>query len=162
MSELGACAVLTAYSMVSLTLYNRRQRTLWIEKETETLNQARIAQANGSATLEQLELIKKEDIADIVKRNRDEEKAQRPWAKAKAFLFGKMNAEDTGVAGPQSATATVESSSVVDAVEAKKAFDAAAAKTGTPMPGQLDVMAENAEHAAKEKSKGWWNWATGR
>ncbi|KAJ5088250.1 hypothetical protein N7456_011866 [Penicillium angulare] len=159
----GACAVLTAYSMVSLTLYNRRQRTLWIEKETETLNQARIAQANGSATLDQLELIKKEEIEDIVKRNRDEEKAQRPWAKAKRFLFGKMNVEDTGVTGAQAtATSTLESSSIIDAAEAKKAFDAAAAKTGAPMPGQLDVMAENAEQVAKEKSKGWFSWATGR
>ena len=149
--------------MVSLTLYNRRQKALWMEKEIETLNQARIAQANGSATEEQLELIKKEEIGDIYKRKRDEEKAQRPWAKAKAMLFGKMNAEDTGLSGaPTAASSATESSSIIDAVEAKKAFESAATKTGAPMPGQLDVMAENAEQAAKEKSKGWFSWATGR
>ncbi|KAJ5577878.1 uncharacterized protein N7459_006842 [Penicillium hispanicum] len=166
----GVCGVLTVYSMVSLTLYNRRQRTLWIEKEIETLNQARIAQANGSATTEQLELIKKEEISEIVKRKRAEEKAQRPWAKAKRFLFEKMNAEDAGATAnvtAASTTATVESpgsapSSVTDAVNAKAAFDAAQAKTGAPMPGQLDVMAENAERAAKEKTRGWTSWLTGR
>ncbi|KAJ5180475.1 hypothetical protein N7492_003685 [Penicillium capsulatum] len=162
----GICGVLTVYSMVSLTLYNRRQRTLWLERELATLNEARIAQANGSATTDQLELIKKEEIAEIVKRNREEEKAQKPWAKAKRYLFDKLNAEDTGAAVTASAT-PVEStqpgvSSIVDATNAKNAFDAAAAKTASPMPGQLDVMAENAERAAKEKSRGWTSWLTGR
>ena len=168
---LGFCGVLTVYSMVSLTMYNRRQRTLWIEKELETLKQARIAQANGSATPEQIELIKKEEIAEIVKRNRAEEKAQRPWAKAKRFLFEKMNMEDTSAVAVQSTAAASTSAieeaassqpSVVDAVNAKKAFDAASAKTGAPMPGQLDVMAENAERAAKEKTRSWTSWLTGR
>lgn len=166
---IGICGVLTVYSMVSLTLYNRRQRTLWHEKEVETLNQARIAQANGTATPDQLDMVKKEEIAEIVKRNRDEEKAQKPWAKAKRFLFEKMNPEDTGATAAQAApTAAVvggtdsTQSSVVDAVNAKNAFDAASEKTGHPMPGQLDVMAENAERAAKEKSRGWTSWLTGR
>lgn len=170
-ASLGVCGILTVYSMVSLTLYNRRQRTLWIEKELETLKQARIAQANGTATTEQLELIKKEDIAEIVKRKREEEKAQRPWAKAKRFLFEKMNPEDaSGTAAAtavSSTTATVEGSdptqsSVVDAVNAKKTFEAAQANTGVPMPGQLDIMAENAERAAKETSRSWTSWLTGR
>lgn len=155
--------------MVSLTLYNRRQRTLWFAKEVESLKQARIAQANGTATEEQLEIIKKEEIAEIVKRKREEDKAQRPWAKAKRFLFDKMNAED---AGAQAAAAVSTSMAaeradasqpgVVDAVKAKQAFDAAAAKTGKPMPGQLDVMAGNAERAAKEQTRSWTSWLTGR
>lgn len=163
--------MLTVYSMVSLTLYNRRQRTLWIEKEVENLKQARLAQASGTATLEQLELIKKEEIAEIVKRKREEEKAQRPWAKAKRFLFEKMNTEDAGAAA-QASTAVATSVAaekadpsqpgVADAVKAKGAFDAAAAKTGAPMPGQLDVMAENAERAAKETTRSWTSWLTGR
>ncbi|KAJ5641000.1 hypothetical protein N7528_000625 [Penicillium herquei] len=161
----GACGILTAYSMVSLTMYNRRQRTLWMEKQMETLNEARLAQANGYATEEQLELIKKEEIGEIIKRNREEEKAQRPWAKAKRFLFEKMNMEDSA-AGAQTAVAVsnsaAEPTKMVDAAEAKKAFEAAAAKTGAAVPGQLDVIAENAEQAAKEKTKGWFSWATGR
>lgn len=158
--------------MVSLTLYNRRQRTLWLEREIETLKQARIAQASGSATTDQLELIKKEEIAEIMKRNREQEKAQKPWAKAKRYLFDKMNAEDTGATAAQANAAVSTSAAlqgvastptgVVDATNAKNAFDAASAKTGSPMPGQLDVLAENVERAAKEKSRGWTSWLTGR
>ncbi|KAJ5677340.1 uncharacterized protein N7477_002973 [Penicillium maclennaniae] len=163
----GVCGVLTAYSMVSLTLYNRRQRTLWIERETEILKQARIAQANGVATPEQIELVKQDDIDEIFKRKKAEEKAQRPWAKAKRFLFDKMNPEDAGTVAVQASTAATSvadapQTSVVEAVKAKQAFDAAAAKTGSPMPGQLDVMAENAERAAKEKTRSWTSWLTGR
>lgn len=170
--DIGVCGVLTVYSMVSLTLYNRRQRSLWIEKEVENLKQARLAQASGTATQEQLELIKKEEIAEIVKRKREEEKAQRPWAKAKRFLFEKMNTEDSGAAAAQASAAVATSVAaekadpaqpgVVDAVKAKKAFDAAATKMGAPMPGQLDVMAENAERAAKETTRSWTSWLTGR
>lgn len=153
--------------MISLTLYNRRQRTLWIEKEVENLNQARIAQASGTATEEQLEMIKKEEIAEIVKRKREEEKAQRPWAKAKRFLFEKMNTEDAGATAAQASAAVSTSVAasqpgVADAAQAKQAFDAAAAKTGSPMPGQLDVMAENAERAAKQATRSWTSWLTWR
>ncbi|KAJ5331095.1 hypothetical protein N7476_000878 [Penicillium atrosanguineum] len=163
----GVCGVLTAYSMVSLTLYNRRQRTLWIERETEILNQARIAQANGTATAEQIELVKQDNIEEIFKRKKAEEKAQRPWAKAKRFLFDKMNPEDAGTVAVQTSAAATSvadapQTSVVEAVKAKQAFGAAAAKTGSPMPGQLDVMAENAERAAKEKTRSWTSWLTGR
>lgn len=141
-------------------MYNRRQRTLWIEKELGILNDARIAQANGTATEDQLELIKKEDISEIVKLKRAEEKAQKPWAKAKRFLFEKMNMEDTAAQATSSASAAALGSSqpgVMDAVKAKEAADAAAAKTGSPMPGQLDIMAENAERAAKETTRSWTN-----
>lgn len=165
MSVIGLCGVLTVYSMISLTVYNRRQRTLWIEKEVEKLKQARIAQASGTATAEQLEIIKKEEIAEIVKQKREEEKAQRPWAKAKRFLFDKMNLEDAGATPAQASAAEKADASrpgVADAVKAKQAFDAAAAKTGAPMPGQLDVMAENAERAAKETTRSWTSWLTGR
>jgi hypothetical protein len=163
---LGVCGVLTVYSMVSLTLYNRRQRTLWIEKEIENLKQARIAQASGTATTEQLELIEKEEITEIYKRKRAEEKAQRPWAKAKRFLFEKMNAEDAGASAAAASTAAVATEasqpSVVEAVQAQQAFDAAKAKTGAPVPGQLDVLAENAELAAKKTTRSWTSWLTGR
>ncbi|KAJ5092117.1 hypothetical protein NUU61_006987 [Penicillium alfredii] len=167
----GVCGVLTVYSMISLTLYNRRQRTLWIEKELATLNQAHADYTNGTATPEQLELLKKEKIGGIVKQKREEDKAQRPWAKAKAFLFGKLNTEDSAAAvtqvnpitpTPAADEAGSSQTSVTDAVQAKQAMDAASAKTGASVPGQLDVMAENAERAAKEKSQSWTSWLTGR
>ncbi|KAJ5952447.1 uncharacterized protein N7479_010860 [Penicillium vulpinum] len=165
----GVCGVLTVYSMISLTLYNRRQRTLWIAKELETLNQAEIACANGTATIEQQELLKKEKIGEIMKQKREEEKAQKPWAKAKRFLFEKLNMEDSG-ASAASASAPVlaiegtnnTQGSVMEAVQAKEAMNAAATKTGAPLPGQLDVMAENVEQAAKAKTSSWTSWLTGR
>jgi hypothetical protein len=162
---LGVCGVLTVYSMISLTLYNRRQRTLWIEKELETLRQAEIAHANGTATTEQEELLKKEKIGEIIKQKRAEDKAQKPWAKAKRFLYEKLNMEDTGAsAAPALAVegAGQNQGSVMEAVQAKQAMDAASAKTGAPLPGQLDVMAENVEQVAKSTTKSWTSWVTGR
>lgn len=156
------------YSLVSLTLYNRRQRTVFYEREKEVLSQARIAHANGTATEEQIELVKQVEITEIMKRKREEEKADRPWAKAKRFLFERVNAEDTAAGATAAATSSAvvdgaeSSTSVVDAVNAKKAFDAASAKTGAVVPGQLDVMGENAERAAKESTRSWIGWLTGR
>ena len=155
--------------MISLTLYNRRQRTLWIEKELKTLKDAELACANGTATIEQQELVKKERIGEIMKQKREEEKAQKPWAKAKRFLFEKLNMEDTGAnPAPTSASglaiegADKSQGSVMEAVQAKQALDSAAAKTGAPVPGQLDVLAENVGQAAKNKTSSWTSWLTGR
>ncbi|KAJ5558712.1 hypothetical protein N7535_009409 [Penicillium sp. DV-2018c] len=161
----GVCGVLTVYSMISLTLYNRRQRALWIEKELETLKQAEIAHANGTATVEQEELLKKEKIGEIIKQKREEERAQKPWAKAKRFLYEKLNMEDTGAAAAP--TLAVEGAgqnqgSVMEAVQVQRAADAASAKTGAPVPGQLDTLAENVEQAAKSTTKSWTSWLTGR
>ncbi|KAJ5782779.1 hypothetical protein N7457_004553 [Penicillium paradoxum] len=163
----GICGVLTVYSMVSLTMYNRRQRELWIEKELATLKQAEIAVANGTATIEQEELLKKEKIGEIMKKKREEDKAQKPWAKAKRFLFEKLNMEDSSVSAAPAAVLAVEGAdktqgSVMEAVQAKQAMDAASAKTGAPLPGQLDVMAANVEDATKTTTKSWTSWLTGR
>lgn len=142
-------------------MYNRRQRELWIEREVASLRQAELAIANGTATIEQEELVKKEKIEDILKQKRDEEKAQKPWAKAKRFLFEKFNTEDSGAA-PTLAENAEQKGSVTEALQAKQAIDAASAKTGAPLPGQLDVMAERVEDAAKTTTKGWTSWLTGR
>jgi len=157
--------------MVSLTLYNRRQKKLWIERELESLKQARIAYAAGTATPEQIEMVSNEEIGAIYKQKKEEERAQRPWNKAKRFLAEKLGAEqDVGVGavavGAGSAAAGADAAQngggVMDAVNAKRAIDAAASKTKSAAPGQLDVMAENAERAAKESTRGWVSWLTGR
>ncbi|CAG8039402.1 unnamed protein product [Penicillium salamii] len=155
----GVSAALTVYTFVSLTMYNRRQREIWIERELDALRAAELAITNGTATVEQEELVKKERIEDILKQKREEEKAQKPWAKAKRFLFEKFNTEDSGAA---SSPAAGQNGSVTEALQAKHAIDAASAKTGAPLPGQLDVMAENVEEATKAKTKGWTSWLTGR
>jgi hypothetical protein len=147
-----------------LTLYNRRQKKLWIERELESLKQARIACAAGTATSEQIEMVKNEDIGAIYKQKKEEEKAQRPWNKAKRFLAERLGVEeqDSGVVAAAGEDARQTGAGVMDAVNAKRAIDAAASKTKTSAPGQLDVMAENVERAAKDSTKGWVSWLTGR
>jgi hypothetical protein len=77
-----------------------------------------------------------------------------------------MNAEDAGASAASASTAAVATEvsqpSVVEAVQAQQAFDAAKAKTGAPVPGQLDVLAENVEQAAKKTTRSWTSWLTGR
>ncbi|KAF7589869.1 hypothetical protein BBP40_003581 [Aspergillus hancockii] len=166
----GICGALTVYSMVSLTLYNRRQRELWIEKELKTLKDAQTAFANGNATAEQLELLKNEKIGEIYQQKKAEEKAQRPWNKLKRYLFEGLSTEETATA---TSSGKVEGSGegkpgVLEALNAKALEDA---KTGygpvasavpAPQPGQLDALADNAEAAAKQTSKSWKSWFTGR
>ncbi|KAL4963548.1 cytochrome c oxidase assembly protein COX14 [Aspergillus stella-maris] len=166
----GICGVLTVYSMVSLTLYNRRQRALWVEKEVQSLHDAQVAYTNGTATTEQLEILKKEKIGEIVQQKQDEEKAQRPWNRAKAYLLGGLvgglKTEET----PSSKTpASVESNkpgvleALNNAAESKlSSAGSSAAPAPAPGPGQLDAMANNAEAAAKETTKSWKSWLTGR
>jgi hypothetical protein len=147
-----------------LTLYNRRQKKLWIERELESLKEARIAYAAGTATPEQIEKVKNEDIGAIYKQKKEEEKAQRPWNKAKRFLAERLGwgEQDSGMVAAAGEDARQTGAGVMDAVNAKRAIDAAASKTKTSAPGQLDVMAENVERAAKDSTKGWVSWLTGR
>ncbi|KAL4866377.1 hypothetical protein BDV12DRAFT_187451 [Aspergillus spectabilis] len=159
----GICGVLTVYSMVSLTLYNRRQRALWIEKELQTLQDAKTAYVNGTAKPEQLELLKKEKIGEIVKQKREEEKAQRPWNKAKAYLLGGLKNEDTPT--PKATDVNVESNKlgVLNALSIAGSEPVQASlSTPAPAPGQLDTLAENAEAAAKQTTRSWKSWLTGQ
>lgn len=165
---LGICGVLTVYSMVSLTLYNRRQRALWVERELQKLQDAKAAYASGSATPEQLELIKNEEIGEIMKRKKEEAKAQRPWNRAKEYLFGGLKQDET----TSDLSSKVDGAAdhrvgVLEALNAKAAEDS---KSRTPsetatmpaQPGQLDVLAENVETAAKQSTRSWKSWLTGR
>ena len=158
----GVCGVLTVYSIISLTLYNRRQKALWVENELKRLEEAKRAHASGTATPEQAEIVKNEMIGEIYKRKKDEEKEQRPWNQAKRYLFGGLKA-DEAAAAPESAAATVDGQNkpgVLDALNAKAAEDTKL--KGERLSGQLDVLAENAENAAKQTSRSWTSWLTGR
>ncbi|KAL2784857.1 cytochrome oxidase c assembly-domain-containing protein [Aspergillus keveii] len=156
----GICGALTVYSMISLTLYNRRQRALWIEKEMQTLKDAQTAYVNGTASTEQLELLKKEKIGEIVKQKREEEKAKRPWNQFKAYIFGGLKTDEA----PSPNATTVNSESSKPAVlEALNAAENKLSPAGASSPpGQLDVLAENAETAAKQTTRSWKSWLTGR
>lgn len=163
----GVCGALTVYSIVSLTLYNRRQRALWLEKELQKLDDAKRAHAAGTATPEQAEIVKNEMIGDIMKRQKDEEREQRPWNQVKRYLFGGLKDDDErGAAGASQGVAAVSvdghqnnKPGVLEALNAKAVRDGQ--KPQGP-PGQLDVLAENAETAAKQTTRSWTSWLTGR
>ncbi|KAL3477867.1 cytochrome oxidase c assembly-domain-containing protein [Aspergillus californicus] len=158
----GICGALTVYSMISLTLYNRRQRALWIEKEVQTLRDAQSAFVGGTATSEQLELLKKEKIGEIFKEKREEERAQRPWNKAKAFLFGGLKDEETASSAAAAGTVENNKSPVLGALSVADPKLSQGSPSAAPPPGQLDVIAENAEMAAKQTTRSWKSWLTGR
>ncbi|KAE8155222.1 cytochrome oxidase c assembly-domain-containing protein [Aspergillus avenaceus] len=150
----GICGALTVYSMVSLTLYNRRQRALWIEKELRTLQDAKTAYAGGTATTEQLELLKNERIGEIYEQKKEEEKAQRPWSKMKTYVFGGLKTDEVQ---PE----TADKPGVLEALNAKVAEEKAV-RPSPVQPGQLDKLAENVEDAAKQTGRSWTSWFTGR
>ncbi|KAL1885799.1 hypothetical protein Plec18167_001294 [Paecilomyces lecythidis] len=163
----GVCGVLTIYSVVSLTMYNRRQRELWLEKQLQCLQDARLAYANGTATDEQLEILRKEKIGELEKEAKEKEKAERPWNKFKQYVFGGLKTDEV----PEGSAASDGNLGVIEALNAKKVEDAklaeSAATTATPattpnQPGQLDVLAENAESVAKQSARSWKSWFTGR
>lgn len=162
---IAVCGALTVYSMVSLTLYNRRQRALWLDRELEKLQNARTAYAQGTATSEQLEILKNEKIGEIVKKKQEEERQQRPWNKAKRYILSGFimdeNVTETAPAGATATTPSDDKSPVLEAINAKIA-EQEAAKSSTeqssPQPGPLDVMAENAETAAKQSARSWKSW----
>ncbi|OXV08961.1 hypothetical protein Egran_03272 [Elaphomyces granulatus] len=83
----GVCGILTIYSIASLTMYNRRQRNLWLDRQLEELQKARLAYANGTATAEQLDILRNEKIGEIEKRAKHEAKEQRLWNRTKKYLF---------------------------------------------------------------------------
>lgn len=149
--------------MVSLTLYNRRQRTLWIERELQTLQDAKTAHANGAATPEQLELLRNEQIGEIMKQKKEEAKKERPLNKLKEYLFGGLKTDEVA---PTSTPAEGSKPEVLKALDAKAAQDAAQATpsgpTGATPSGQLDALAQNAEDATKQTARSWKSWLTGR
>ncbi|KAL1986800.1 hypothetical protein VTN96DRAFT_5453 [Rasamsonia emersonii] len=176
----GVCGALTLYSIVSLTLYNRRQRALWLDRQLEQLQQARLAYTNGTATPEQLEILRNEKIGEIEKQKREEERQKRWYNRAKRYLFEGLKKEDTP--DGTTATATTEDAAaakegnkvgVLDALNAKKAEEAttinntntsasASTSTSTTTAGSLDRLAENAETAAKQSARSWTSWIWGR
>lgn len=149
--------------MVSLTMYNKRQRAAWLDNELEKLQQARLAYANDTATPEQLEILRNEKIGEIMRQKKEAEKEQRPWNRAKRFLFGGMKMEELGpehTQAPMSEGADPKLSPL-QAMNAKM-DDKVGGTSTAAQPGQLDVLADNAESAIKQSSRSWFSWITGR
>ncbi|RAK99723.1 cytochrome c oxidase assembly protein COX14 [Aspergillus ibericus CBS 121593] len=162
----GVCGALTVYSVISLTLYNRRQRALWVEKELQRLQDAKTAYADGTATSEQLELLKNEKIGEIFQQKKEEAKAQRPWNQVKQYLLGGLKQDEKAPNTSSIPDSVLDDANnnkpgVLEALNAKAAEDAKAAVPAASK-GQLDTLAENAEDAAKQTTRSWKSWFTGR
>ncbi|OJJ42975.1 hypothetical protein ASPZODRAFT_75286 [Penicilliopsis zonata CBS 506.65] len=180
----GICGALTVYSVISLTLYNRRQKALWLDRELERLREAQTAAASGTATAEQLEMVKNEQIGQLYQQKKEEEKAKRPWNQMKTYLFGGLKSEESTASTTTTTSATASTSSIQDAaaqtnspvlnalnakaIQDARLADSSAASASAPATaqaqghGQLDALAENAEQAVKQTSRSWKSWLTGR
>ncbi|CRG89797.1 hypothetical protein PISL3812_06836 [Talaromyces islandicus] len=163
----GVCGVLTIYSGISLTMWNRRQRELWLDRQLADLQAAREAYIAGTATPEQLEILRNEKIGDIAQQKIKEAEEQRLWNRTKRFLFdGMKTTEHQPAATPASAAAIGGEGGkigVLEALNASKADEAASKSTAVldqqqQQGGPLDVLAENAEASAKQSAKSWSNW----
>lgn len=148
----GVCGALTVYSIISLTLYNRRQRTLWLQNELHKLETAKVAHAAGTATPEQTEIIKNEIVGEMMKKQKAHDREQRPWNRAKRYLLGGLKEEeDSPVGGALPA--------LTQSQAGQQATGQVQSHTGqTQTAGQLDILANNAETAAKETTKSWTSW----
>ncbi|KAH8698316.1 hypothetical protein BGW36DRAFT_396134 [Talaromyces proteolyticus] len=158
----GVCGALTLYSVVSLTMWNRRQRDLWLDRQLQDLQSARQAYIQGTATPEQLEILKNEKIGEIEKQKAEEAKEQRVWSKAKRFLFEGLNKGDDA-AGASASTTEGARMGVIEALNAKKAEEEAAVAamssvSTTKVAGSLDILATNAETKAKQSAQSWSSW----
>lgn len=160
-------------------MWNRRQRELWLDKQLQDLQSAREAYVQGTATDEQLEILRKEKLGEIEKQQRKEAEEQRLWNRAKRYLFeGLKKEEDISTAATTTATMektttaldinsnnnngdkTASSFGILEAVNAKKAETAQHQQQ--QQPGSLDALALNAETTAKQSVKSWSSWIWGR
>lgn len=89
----------------------------------------------------------------MMKRQKAEEREQRPWNRAKRYLLGGLKDEERPGQGPVP---------VLGQGQGRVQGEGETAVQKTPVqaaaPGQLDVLARNAETAAKETTRGWTSW----
>ncbi|EEA25798.1 hypothetical protein TMatcc_005967 [Talaromyces marneffei ATCC 18224] len=172
----GVCGALTLYSVVSLTMWNRRQRELWLDRQLQDLQAAREAYIAGTATAEQLEILRNEKIGEIEQQKRKEADEQKLWNRTKKFLFEGLKKDDVPDMVTSAATATgatttelinskksegeATSFGILEAVNAKKAE--AQSNINAQGSGSLDALASNVETTAKQSVKGWTSWIWGR
>ncbi|EGE03599.1 hypothetical protein TEQG_02629 [Trichophyton equinum CBS 127.97] len=140
----GIAGLLTIYSMASLITHNRRQRELFVEKELESLLGARKAYVAGTATPQQIELLRKEKAADEEKRMRDEAKKQTMFYKARSWLFD----------GPDAITTT--SSDTEPHTQSQQIPDLNTAQTAPATPA-LPTEPQGGETANPNSSNSSWS-----
>jgi len=156
------------YSVYDLVGHNRRQKQLFISAELEKLKIASQAVAAGTATSEQIDIVKRETLTreEEEKKRRAEEKAARGsvWKRGREWLFGGMETGkeelDESVFGDaRVAVGGVEGEGVgilekvEEMVERERRGDADTVGGGT-----LDKMAGNLADRVNDERKGWWEW----
>jgi hypothetical protein len=166
----GVCSALTIYSVVSLALYNRRQRTLWLDRQLEELQNARLAYADGTATPDQLEILRNEKIGEIEKQKKQEADEKRLWSRVKRYLFNDLKKEEIPVGESVPKTTMVDGSSlrnkpsVFEALHAQEQISSSlAGKEEKPTSGispQLGEAKSSSEVVQTKRS--WISWITGR
>lgn len=155
-------------------MWNRRQREIWLDRQLQDLQAAREAYVKGTASPEQLEILKNEKIGEIEKKLKKEADEQKLWNRTKRFLFQGLKKEDTPGAVVNSNSGAVEGAAsssygILEAVNAKRAEETTSSSQTQHItspqqihPGALDVLASNAETTAKQSVKSWTSWVWGR
>lgn len=162
---LGVAGILTIYSLTSLVIYNRRQKTLWVDRELQRLVDAKKAYVAGNPSDEQLELLQKEKVVEDAHRKKEELKKQTYFYKAKETIFGGLS-KDEGADGEEKGLGLGavggERPGVMEAVNAKRMEDEAATaaasnekQMATHPVGNADASGGKTEPEAK---KSWSNW----
>lgn len=165
------CGLYATVALGDMMLYNRRKRKEWYAAEmavyAKYLEVATAAEAQGTATDEQIKFLEKERT--IQKAEEERRNRWRLWKKTKEWLFKDLKREDGAVAS-EVATAdsrAVEGSGgVLKAVEAmrKEAAEEERMDKERPQGGILDQLAgEKASMGSTGGSSSWWKgWAKDR
>ena len=93
----GVSTVLAVYASISLFAYHRRQKSAWIDRELQRLQEAREAFVRGEATAEQLHILQQEragDEMDEQAAREKERKRRESWWRKGLAAVGWENAMD--------------------------------------------------------------------
>jgi hypothetical protein len=116
LNRTGIAGVVTAYALTDMILYNRKKKRQYFEEqralEEAALHNAQVAQRNGTASQEQLELLRSkgmnkqvtDDTSDVQKiaaavgiaKESGGQKSEGLFASAKNWLFGSLKNEEEG------------------------------------------------------------------
>jgi hypothetical protein len=175
----AAASVVVIIALGDMLLYNRKKRNeFYAEMKREyaqQLAEARAAVAAGNATYDQLEWLAIEAEAEQLDKN----KSKPVWRRLKDSVYGSFSLQEQRggklkIVGAEFAEGDksdeVEREGVVKAVEEmvelkrKEKGARAGGRQSDQLPprGVLDELGEKAAADAKQASKSWWSWATGR
>ena len=147
-------------------MYNRRQRNLWLDRQLEELQKARLAYANGTATSEQLDILRNEKIGEIEKQKKEEAKEQRLWNRTKKYLFQETAAQEAPAMDltPDKPSLLESPPLNVKRMESPSLSTESNSTTSTLQPGPLGHASQRnvTDAATKPSGRSWKSWITGQ